>query len=98
MEALPKLLEGLESIHTVKGLGSLAVILVLGTTVIFCIFKYLVPVIERMHDKSLSAEKESKKHITDLARIAMEDIKREITALKEATVKMRDDYRILGGK
>jgi len=98
MEIVPKLLENLESIHTVKGLGSLAVILVLGTTVIFCIFKYLVPVIERMHDKSLSAEKESKKHLADLARIAMEDLKREVIALKDATVKMRDDYRILGGK
>jgi abortive infection bacteriophage resistance protein len=98
MEAIPKLLENLESIHTIKGMGSLITILVLGVTVIFCIFKYLVPVVERMHDKSLQAEKESKKHLADLAKIAMEEIKREMMGLKEAVVKLRDELRMVGGK
>ena len=98
MDALPKLLEGLESIHTIKGMGSLLTILVISITVIFCIFKYLVPVVERMHDKSLTAEKESKKHIADIAKIALEDIKRELIALKEAVVKLRDELRMVGGK
>jgi len=96
MEAIPKILENLESIHTVKGMGSLITILLISITVIFCIFKYLVPVVERMHDKSLQAEKESKKHLADLGKLALEDLKREMIGLKEVVGKMRDDHRMVG--
>jgi len=94
MEKLPQLIEGIESITTYKGLGSLAVILVLGTVLIVCIFKYLAPILERAYEKSLINNREANKHLYDLAKLSMEENKKEITQIRDSFRKLENELRL----
>lgn len=90
MDKLPQLVNNLESITTIKGMGSLISLLIMGVTLIICLFKYVGPLLERAHERNLSAEKESKKHLFELAKLSLEENRREILALKETVAKLKD--------
>lgn len=83
--------EIIETVTTIKGFGSIASLIVLGTTLIVCIFKYLIPMVQNVHQATATADRESKKHFYDLAKIALDDNRKEIISLRSDLIKLKDE-------
>lgn len=105
MADIPHLIGSIDTITTYKGLGSLVVVLLLGVSTVFCIFKYLLPVVKDVYMTSIKTTEENSKHLYEiskqsntqlyqLAHQSYEENRREIAALKESLIKLRNELKL----